>query len=494
MTAFRFLTAGESHGPALGATLEGLPAGIPVTADAIAEDLRRRQGGYGRGARQVIEQDRAEILAGIRHGLTIGSPILLLVRNRDWDNWTRVMQVEPLTDAQAEELASLAAAGNLRAQPVTRLRPGHADLAGALKYGFRDVRPVLERASARETAARVAAGAVCRAFLATLGIEVWSFTAEVGGVAVDPASCTRSRAEAEASPLRCPDPDAEARMMARIDEARSLGNTVGGVFEIVAHGLPIGLGSHVHWDRRLDGALAGAVMSIQSVKGVELGLGFAQTRLFGSEVHDVIGGRDADGAWIHRSNNAGGLTGGVTNGQPLVVRGAVKPISTLARPLPSADLVTGEAVEKAHYERSDISVVPAAGVIGEAMVLLVLTGAVLEKFGGPRKTTTTASALAARAGRDHSPAADQVPPGPAATTRDRPWTSSSSGCPGAARAQSHAGSRAATRPPSSIWTRRSSATPVARSRRSSPRRASWASAPESGGPSRRLGRPMPNPA
>jgi len=382
MTAFRFLTAGESHGPALSATLEGLPAGVPVTAEAIADDLRRRQGGYGRGARQAIEQDRAEILAGVRHGLTIGSPILLLVRNRDWENWTRVMQVEPLSSAQADELAGLAAEGNRRAQPVTRLRPGHADLAGALKYGFSDARPVLERASARETATRVAAGAVCRAFLAALGIEVWSFTAEVGGVAVDPARCTRSRAEAEASPLRCPDPDAEVRMVARIDEARALGNTVGGVFEVVAHGLPIGLGSHVHWDRRLDGAVAAAVMSIQSVKGVELGLGFAQTRLLGSEVHDVIDGRDAGGAWIHRSNNAGGLTGGITNGQPLVVRGAVKPISTLARPLPSADLVSGTPVERAHYERSDISVVPASGVIGEAMVLLTLTAAVLEKFGG----------------------------------------------------------------------------------------------------------------
>ena len=382
MTAFRYLTAGESHGPALSVTLEGVPAGVPVTAEAIAEDLHRRQGGYGRGARQAIEQDRAEILAGIRHGLTIGSPILLVVRNRDWENWTRVMQVAPLTRAQADEIAGLAAEGNRRAQPVTRLRPGHADLAGALKYGFSDVRPVLERASARETAARVAAGAVCRAFLAALGIDVWSFTAEVGGVAVDPARCTRSRTEAEASPLRCPDPDAEPRMVARIDEARALGNTVGGVFEVVAHGLPVGLGSHVHWDRRLDGAIAAAVMSIPSVKGVELGLGFAQTRLLGSEVHDVIEGRAQDGTWIHRSNNAGGLTGGMTNGQPLVVRGAVKPISTLARPLPSADLVSGAAVEKAHYERSDISVVPAAGVIGEAMVLLALTAATLEKFGG----------------------------------------------------------------------------------------------------------------
>ena len=220
MTAFRFLTAGESHGPALGATLEGLPAGVLVSADAIAVDLRRRQGGYGRGARQTIEQDRAEILAGVRHGLTIGSPILLLVRNRDWENWTRVMQVEPLSAAQSDELAILAAEGNRRAQPVTRLRPGHADLAGAVKYGFSDARPVLERASARETAARVAAGAVCRAFLGALGIDVWSFTAEVGGVALDPAGATRTRAESEASPLRCPDPDAEARMVARIDEAR----------------------------------------------------------------------------------------------------------------------------------------------------------------------------------------------------------------------------------------------------------------------------------
>jgi chorismate synthase len=382
MTGFRFLTAGESHGPALSATLEGLPAGVPVTAEAIAADLRRRQAGYGRGARQAIEEDRAEILAGIRHGLTIGSPVLLLVRNRDWDNWTRVMQVAPLSEADADELARLGAEGNRRAQPVTRLRPGHADLAGAVKYGFSDARPVLERASARETAARVAAGAVCRAFLGKLGIEVWSFTAEIGGVAVDPANCTRSRAETEASPLRCPDPAAEPRMIERIDQARSAGNTVGGVFEVVAHGLPIGLGSHVHWDRRLDGALAAAVMSIQSVKGVELGLGFAQTRLLGSEVHDVIDGRDAAGSWIHRSNNAGGLTGGITNGQPLVVRGAVKPISTLARPLPSADLVTGAGVETAHYERSDICVVPAAGVIGEAMVLLTLTSSVLEKFGG----------------------------------------------------------------------------------------------------------------
>jgi chorismate synthase len=241
---------------------------------------------------------------------------------------------------------------------------------------------VLERASARETAARVAAGGVARAFLRQLGIECWSFSAEVGGVAIDRDASTRTRDEADASPLRCPDPTAEAAMMAKVDEARSNGDTVGGVFEVVVTGLPVGLGSHVHWDRKLDGQLAAAVMSINIVKGVEFGLGFDQTRRFGSAVHDIIDGRDASGRWSHRSNNAGGLTGGVTNGMPLVVRGAVKPISTLARPLPSADLITGEPVEKAHYERSDICVVPAAGVVGEAMVMLTLARAVLEKVGG----------------------------------------------------------------------------------------------------------------
>ncbi|HLX35381.1 MAG TPA: chorismate synthase [Candidatus Limnocylindrales bacterium] len=382
MAPFRFLTAGESHGSTLGVTIEGVPAGLALTEDDLAIDLARRQRGYGRGARQAIEHDRAEIVAGVRHGLTLGSPILLLVANRDAANWGAVMQVGPLSEADRAALEAAAEGGDKRSARVTRVRPGHADLAGALKYGHADVRNVLERASARETAARVAAGGVARAFLRAIGVDVWSFTSEVGGVAVDPARATRSREAADASPLRCPDPEAEARMIARIDEARERGDTMGGVFEVLATGVPIGLGSYVHWDRRLDARLAAAVMSINIVKGVELGLGFEQTRRFGSEVHDVIEGRGDGGRWFHRSNNAGGLTAGVTNGEPIVVRGAVKPISTLARPLPSADLVSGEPVEKAHYERSDISVVPAAGVVGEAMVMLVLAEAVLEKTGG----------------------------------------------------------------------------------------------------------------
>lgn len=406
MGRLRFLTAGESHGPALSATVEGVPAGLALTADEIAVDLARRQRGYGRGARSTsIEQDRAEILAGVRHGSTIGSPILLLIRNRDWVNWTRVMQVEPLTDDQAAELAAMAEAGDKKALPITHLRAGHADLAGATKYGFNDVRNVLERASARETAARVAAGGVARALLTQIGIDVWSFTAEVGGVAVDPARATRTREECEASPLRCPDAAAEDRMVTRIDEARTAGDTVGGVFEVVATGLPIGLGSHVHWDRRLDAALAAAVMSIPIVKGVEFGLGFEQTRRLGSAVMDVIEGRNADGSWGRRTNNAGGLEGGISNGEPIVVRGAVKPISTLPRPLPSADLVTGLPVEKGHYERSDICVVPATGVVAEAMVCLTLADFVLDKFGGDSMAELTGNLAAFRARGAAGPAA-----------------------------------------------------------------------------------------
>jgi chorismate synthase len=312
----------------------------------------------------------------VRHGRTLGSPILLLVANRDWDNWTKVMQVEDLTDEEAAELAAAAGEGNKRAIPVTRVRPGHADLAGALKYGFNDVRNVLERASARETAARVAAGGVARALLRDLGVDVWSFTAEVGGVAVDPARASRSREEADASPLRCPDPEAETAMIARIDEARSNGDTVGGVFEVVGHGLPIGLGSYVHWDRRLDAALAAAVMSINIVKGVELGLGFEAARRKGSEVHDEI-----LPGFARATNRAGGTEGGMTTGEPLVIRVAMKPISTLMSPLKTVDLKTGGPAQ-AQSERSDVTAVPAMGVIAEAMLAIVLTEALLEKFGG----------------------------------------------------------------------------------------------------------------
>jgi chorismate synthase len=424
---FRFLTAGESHGRTLGVIVEGVPAGLALSEADLALDLARRQRGYGRGARQQIEQDRGEIVAGVRHGRTLGSPILVMVANRDFENWTRVMQVEPLTEEDVAALSEAVDGGDKRATPVTRVRPGHGDLAGALKYGHDDVRNVLERASARETAARVAAGGIARAFLKELGIDVWSFTAEVGGVAVDPARASRTRDEADASPLRCPDPDAEVAMVARIDEAREAGDTVGGVFEVVATGVPIGLGSYVQWDRRLDAALAAAVMSINIVKGVELGLGFEQTRRFGSEVHDVIEGRGDAGRWLHRSNNAGGLTAGVSNGEPIVVRGAVKPISTLARPLPSADLLTGASVDKAHYERSDISVVPAAGVVGEAMVMLTLARFVLEKTGGDSMAEVSdsmdrwrerlAQAPAARSGSGDGPAAAAVG-GPAGPERD----------------------------------------------------------------------------
>lgn len=367
MSMFRFLTAGESHGKALTVIIEGLPAGFPLTEDYIALELRRRQGGYGRGQRQQIEQDRAEILSGVRHGLTLGSPVSLVIRNRDWSNWQDVMQVEPAAEA---------------VEKLTRLRPGHADLAGAIKYGQDDVRPILERASARETAARVAVGAVARRFLEEFGIAVHSHTLAIGDVTAQ-GQGEPGWALVEESPVRCADRDTSQRMVRAIDVAREAGDSLGGVFEVWATGVPIGLGSHVHWDRRLDGRLAQAVMSIQAVKGVEIGGGFTLARLSGSQAHDVILPADqwGDRPWQRATNRAGGLEGGMTNGEPLIVRAALKPISTLGKPLPSADLATGEAIE-AHYERSDICVVPAAGVIGEAMVAIVLAEAMLEKFGG----------------------------------------------------------------------------------------------------------------
>ncbi|TEU01698.1 MAG: chorismate synthase [Dehalococcoidia bacterium] len=367
MTELRFLTAGESHGKALTVIVEGLPAGLPLTEEYMGRDLRRRQGGYGRSQRQEIEQDQAEITAGVRHGLTLGSPLALFIRNRDWENWAEVMQAEPF---QGE------------VERVTRLRPGHADLAGAMKYGFDDARNVLERASARETAARVAVGAVCRRRLEAVGVAGHSHTVSIGDVSASVDS-EPDWAAVEESPVRCADPDASERMVRAIDAAREAGDTLGGAFEMWATGLPIGLGSHVMWDRKLDGLLAQAVMSIHAVKGVEIGGGFALTSTPGSQAHDVILPRQEwqGRPWRRATNRAGGLEGGITNGEPVIVRAALKPISTLAKPLPSVDLLTAEEIE-AHYERSDVCVVPAAGVIGEAMVAIVLARALLEKFGG----------------------------------------------------------------------------------------------------------------
>ena len=369
MTLLRFLTAGESHGQALVAILEGIPAGLSLTEEYIAAEMKRRQGGYGRSKRQQIEQDHAEIIAGVRHGRTLGSPLALFIRNRDWENWGEVMQVEPFEG---------------EVKRVTRLRPGHADLAGAMKYGFDDVRNVLERASARETAARVAVGAVCRRLLEEFGVAVHSHTVSIGDVFAAPTSRGDPGWEAvEESPVRCADANASERMVKAIDAARDAGDTLGGIFEMRADGVPIGLGSHVMWDRKLDGLLAQAVMSIHAVKGVEIGGGFALTSTPGSQAHDVILAPEKwDGRpWRRATNRAGGLEGGITNGEPVVVRGALKPISTLSKPLPSVDLITGEEIQ-AHYERSDVCTVPAAGVVGEAMVAIVLAQAMLEKFGG----------------------------------------------------------------------------------------------------------------
>jgi len=357
---FRFLTAGESHGRGLVVIIEGIPAGLTVSEDLIAEDLKRRQGGYGRGGRMQIEQDRAEIISGVRHGLTIGSPIALLIWNKDWENWKERMSVSPV-DAEIER--------------ITRLRPGHADLAGVVKYGFDDIRPILERASARETAARVAAGAIARDFLRKFGMELHSHVVAIGGVCADPGDPV-NWGKVEGSPVRCADDAAAKRMMAAIDEAKKAGDSLGGIFEVVASGVPIGLGSHVQWDRRISGKIAQAIMSIPAVKGVEIGGGFALAELRGSQAHDII-----EPGLKRPTNWAGGIEGGMTNGQPIVVQAALKPISTIASPLPSVDLKNGEKV-LGHFERADTCVVPAAGVIGESMLALVLAEAVLEKFGG----------------------------------------------------------------------------------------------------------------
>jgi chorismate synthase len=366
----RFETAGESHGECLVATLTGLPAGIPISLEAVNRELWRRQQGFGRGGRMKIETDRAEIVAGVRHSRTIGSPIAIIVRNKDWQNWTEVLPVED----GAED----------KRKPVTRPRPGHADLAGAQKYDFHDARYILERASARETTARVAVGAIAKALLNEFGIQVLSHVIAVGSVRLQRDAAWDELVALSAKSdvlLGCVDAETEARMKEVVDEAYRTGDTVGGVFEVVARGLPVGLGSHIAWDTRLDGRLAQAIVSIQAVKGVEIGFAADGAASFGSTVQDTIH-YDREGARFTRgSNRAGGLEGGITNGQDVVVRGLLKPISTLRRPLESVDLATREPALAA-YERSDVAVIPAAGVIGEAMVALVLAQAFLEKFGG----------------------------------------------------------------------------------------------------------------
>src|SRR6266540_928616 len=367
---FRFTTAGESHGRGLVGILEGIPAGLPVSAADVDVELKRRMGGYGRGARMKIESDRIEWLAGVRAGETLGSPIAMRIWNRDWEHWQDVMapEADPSPDPQ----------GGGRRRQVTRPRPGHADLAGSLKYDRQDARDILERASARETVARVACGAVCKLLLEQFDIEIGSHVVELGGVTAryrSPLPAPLNQAS-DASPVRCLDPDAEKEMVARIDAAKAAGDTLGGVVEVLALGVPVGLGSHVSWDRKLDGRLAQALMSIPAVKGVELGLGFEAARRKGSEVHDEI----LPGL-ARATNRAGGTEGGMTTGEPLVARVAMKPISTLMSPLRTVDLKTGDPAQ-AQSERSDVTAVPAMGVIAEAMLALVLAQALLEKFGG----------------------------------------------------------------------------------------------------------------
>ncbi len=369
---FRFETAGESHGECLVATLTGLPSGVPVSLERVNRELWRRQQGFGRGGRMKIETDTVEIVAGVRHSQTIGAPIAMIIRNKDWKNWLEPMAVEDFEGSDEKR------------KKVLRPRPGHADLAGMIKYNYHDARYILERASARETTARVAVGAVAKELLREFGITVLSHVIAVGTEKLGRAATWDELVALslkEEVLLGCVDPEAEQRMKAVVDEAYKTGDTVGGVFEVVAHGLPIGLGSHITWDQRLDGKLAQAIVSMQAVKGVEIGYAAEGAEAFGSKVQDTIHYNKEDRAFFRGANRAGGLEGGITNGQDLLVRGMLKPISTLRRPLESVDIVTREA-EKAAYERSDVAVVPAAGVIGEAMVAIVLAQVFLEKFGG----------------------------------------------------------------------------------------------------------------
>ena len=369
----RFQTAGESHGQGLVAILQGLPAGLRIDFDYVNRDLKRRQGGYGRGGRMKIETDTAQFLSGVRHGQTIGSPIAILIVNRDWENWKEAMAVEDRPESRAKY------------KPLSPPRPGHADLAGCLKYNFREARYVLERASARETTARVAVGAVAKLFLKNFAIEVASHVVALGEVKLAddqvPFEAVMALRDREDLMLACVDPAVEARMKEEVDRATENRDTVGGTFEVIARGLPPGLGSCAQWDERLDGQLAQAVMSIQAVKAVEIGSGIAGAAAMGSSVHDEIGYDRAHARFTRKTNRAGGLEGGITNGEDLVVRGYLKPISTLRRPLESVDFESKETV-KAAYERSDVCVLPAGGVVGESMVALILARSLLEKFGG----------------------------------------------------------------------------------------------------------------
>jgi len=364
----RYLNAGESHGRGLMAVLEGVPSGLPITAEAINTDLIRRQGGYGRGGRMRIEKDRIVFLCGVRKGKTLGNPLGLIIWNKDWENWKDVMASEPGPPSTE--------------RVVTRPRPGHADLVGAIKYGHRDIRNVLEKASARETAIRVAIGGVAKTLLAQFDMQVVSYTMDIGGMAASsPTDPLAAYQEAEQSDVRCHDPEAAKKMIEHIRGAKHKGDSLGGIFEVVVTNPPIGLGTYAQWDRRLTARLAMAAMSIQAMKGVEIGMGFESARRYGSEVHDDIYFDQTAGQFIRKSNNAGGLEGGITNGQSIVVRVAMKPIATLYKPKASVDIATKEPF-KATVERSDICTVPAAGVVGEAVIAYEMANALIEKFGG----------------------------------------------------------------------------------------------------------------
>ncbi|USK68988.1 chorismate synthase [Peribacillus asahii] len=371
----RYLTAGESHGPQLTTIIEGLPAGMPIENVDINEQLARRQKGHGRGRRMQIEKDTAFISSGVRHGYTLGSPIALVVENDDWKHWTKIMGSEGLTEEEAEEIK----------RKITRPRPGHADLNGGIKYGHRDLRNVLERSSARETTVRVAAGAVAKKLLSLLGIEVASHVVEIGGIKANPApyeSIQQLQEVTEASPVRCFDKEVEQQMMDAIDDAKKKGDSIGGIVEVIVEGMPVGVGSYVHYDRKLDAKLAAAIVGINAFKGVEIGLGFEAAHRFGSEVHDEIAW-DKEKGYYRKTNRLGGFEGGMTTGMPIVVRGVMKPIPTLYKPLKSVDIDTKEVFE-ASVERSDSCAVPAAAVVAEAVVAWELAAAIVDQFPSDR--------------------------------------------------------------------------------------------------------------